>query len=573
MRDVFTRRWSGWLIPALLCLPFTAVAQPAAAPTKAEAVSGPCSAPRLAAQTFLDNLQPDRNRPQEAVACFEFAPDTTAAGKHRLVRDFKAVLDARGLYVQMDELPDANDYRDKDGRHRVLLVRGFENAWLVRRGKTWLFPRAVVERIPVLYEKTFTGWLEGTLQRLPAVFRAKVIGVEIWQYIGFLLLLILSTLVGGLTRIIVFNRLAAVLARIGVKDAATRLKAAAGPMALMIAAFTFLFLLPELRLPITFARVLAVLAKVTAAITGVGVAYRMVELLTLRFEMRARETESKLDDQLVMVTQKALRAIVVAVGIVFVLQNLDVDVGSLLAGFGLGGLAFALAAKDTAANLFGSLTIFLDRPFHIGDWIVAAGVEGTVEEVGLRSTRVRTFYNSEVTVPNSALATTNVDNMGRREYRRVKQTLGIGYHSTPDQIQAFVEGVRAVIQAHPDTRKDYFEVHFVGFGESSLNIMMYCFVKVDSWSDELRAKQQLFLEIVRLAHDLKVEFAFPTRTLHIESQANATDRSFPPPPETDAMVATVEGFGPGGNLSRPGGPKLTHGFLARTGQRGSGEGE
>ena len=162
--------------------------------------------------------------------------------------------------------------------------------------------------------------------------------------------------------------------------------------------------------------------------------------------------------------------------ILFVLQNLDVNVSSLVAGLGLGGLAIALAAQDTVRNVLGGVTIFADKPFEVGDWVVVDGVEGTVETVGFRSTRVRTFYNSLVSVPNGNLMNAGIDNMGQRRWRRYKTTLGVGYHTKPDQMQAFVEGIRAIIQASPGMRQDYYIVEFHGFGATSLDVLVYCFM-------------------------------------------------------------------------------------------------
>jgi MscS family membrane protein len=287
---------------------------------------------------------------------------------------------------------------------------------------------------------------------------------------------------------------------------------------------------------------------------------------------RAAGTDTKLDDQLVPLVRKSLKILVVVGGALFVLQNMEVDVGSLLTGLGIGGLAFALAAKETLANFFGSIMIFVDRPFQIGDWVVVKGAEGIVEEVGFRSTRVRTFYNSVITVPNAHFTDAQIDNYGKRQYRRVFTTLNLTYDTTPEQMQAFCEGVRAIIRANEFTRKDYYEVHMSAFGAHSLDVMVYFFFRVPSWSDELRERHNVFLEIMRLAKSLGVQFAFPTQTLNVDYvHALGQSRNLPDVPDDRALADNVVAFGPKGKQSRPRGPTIVEGGFSAIGAEGADE--
>ena len=288
--------------------------------------------------------------------------------------------------------------------------------------------------------------------------------------------------------------------------------------------------------------------KGTSLISAVGVillAYRAIDVVVDALGRRATETETKLDDTLVPLLRTTLRLFVTVVGALFVLQNLDVDVSSLVTGLGLGGLAVALAAQDTVRNMLGGVTIFADKPFEVGDWVVVDGIEGTVETVGFRSTRVRTFYNSLVSVPNGNLIDAGIDNMGRRRWRRYKTTLGVGYHTTPDQMQAFVEGIRAIIQANPGMRQDYYIVEFHGFGATSLDVLVYCFIDAADWNEELRTRHVFNLDIMRLAVSLQVDFAFPTQTLHI-AQMPGRPQQLPDVPDRERLRAIVDSYGPNG---------------------------
>jgi MscS family membrane protein len=144
-------------------------------------------------------------------------------------------------------------------------------------------------------------------------------------------------------------------------------------------------------------------------------------------------------------------------------------------------------------------------------------VEGTVEEVGFRSTRIRTFYNSLITLPNSNLIKASVDNLGDRTYRRWSTRLGIAYSTPPERIDAFCEGIRELVRKHPYTRKDYYHVYLNDFGADSLEILLYVFFKTPDWATELRERHRLGVDILRLAAELGVEFAFPTQTVFLRT--------------------------------------------------------
>ena len=262
---------------------------------------------------------------------------------------------------------------------------------------------------------------------------------------------------------------------------------------------------------------LVYILKVLLFYQAVSATYSISKHTAEFIKIIAQSFKLNFDKSLVAIVSRTIRAIIIILAPLVALQNLGVNIMSLMAGLGLGGLAFALAAKDTASNLFGSLMILIDQPFRQGDWILVSGAEGTVEEIGLRSTRIRTFYDSMVTVPNSDIASTCIDNMGQRKYRRIKTTLGLTYETSPEQIEAFLEAIKTIIEAHPNTRKDYYQVVFTEFGASSLEILLYFFIQVEDWSRELVVKQNIFLDIIRAANELRVNFAFPTTTLHIDS--------------------------------------------------------
>jgi len=295
------------------------------------------------------------------------------------------------------------------------------------------------------------------------------------------------------------------------------------PLGLMVMAAIWWVGINMLGLPEQAMLILLVAVKFLAGISGVWAAYRLVDIVGVFLMKRARATDTKMDDALVPLVPKTLKIFVTVVGVIFVADNLNISVSGLIAGLGLGGLAFALASKDMVQNLFGSVTILLDRTFAVGDWIIVDGKEGSVESIGFRSTRIRTFYNSMLTVPNSTFITASVDNMGERRYRRLSTKLGLAYETPPDKIEAFCEGVRELVRQHPYMRKDYFHVYFNGYADSALEILVYVFWETPEWSTELRERHRFLLDILRLARDLGVDFAYPTQTLYMKNASEDID--------------------------------------------------
>jgi MscS family membrane protein len=199
-----------------------------------------------------------------------------------------------------------------------------------------------------------------------------------------------------------------------------------------------------------------------------------------------------------------------------VVQNLGYSVTSLLAGVGIGGAALAFASKDAVANIFGSIVIFVDRPFMIGDWIEVGDVEGTVETVGIRVTTVRTFANSVITIPNAQFTIMPINNWSRMKKRRIKMTIGVTYDATPDKLRMAVDAIRGIIRSDDRLHQDFFLVNFFDFGASSLDIFCYLFTRTTGWAEHMQIREEFMLKVMEAMSSLGLSFAFPTRTVHLE---------------------------------------------------------
>ncbi|MEM6726516.1 MAG: mechanosensitive ion channel family protein, partial [Bacteroidota bacterium] len=212
---------------------------------------------------------------------------------------------------------------------------------------------------------------------------------------------------------------------------------------------------------------------------------------------------------------RILQVLIVTGGLIQGLRLLDVNVTALIAGVSIGGLAIALAAQDTVKNLIGSVMIFVDRPFQIGDFVKGGDVVGVIEEVGFRSTRIRSADTSVISVPNGKMADMTVENFGLRTFRRFNFKASLTYDTPPILINTFIKGVRKLIMNHPNTRKEGFEVHLAEFADSSINVMILLYIITDSWSEELKTKHDLLIGVLELGEALGVQFAFPTSSIQI----------------------------------------------------------
>jgi MscS family membrane protein len=226
-----------------------------------------------------------------------------------------------------------------------------------------------------------------------------------------------------------------------------------------------------------------------------------------------------LDSQLIRLGMR-FAGIAIAVGLVVQgSYELGFPTYSVLAGLGVGGLAVALAARDSLANLLGSILIMIEKPFRIGHYVRVSGSEGTVENVGFRSTRIRTLDNSLISIPNNSVVNATVENLTLRVMRRERFFIQVTYDTPREKLEQLVAQIKQLIADHPLTNKKNFHVRFNDFGESSLNILVYFYLEVPDLAAELEAREEILLEIMDLAKRLDINFAFPTRTLVIETQS------------------------------------------------------
>jgi MscS family membrane protein len=476
------------------------------------------STPYATVKFFIDNIEID-----PAIASRIIANKDIHHLNERIeiAEKLDRFLKGKGVYVDIDQVPEDPDYTDSlhAGKYTYEISFRFSDIYLERDGGKWYLSKETAEKVPSLYEQAFPFGSDRLLKYIPTEGRIEFLGLYAWQYVAILILITLTYLIFRFLNWSITFIITRILFRFGYNELArTYIMPIVRPIGLLIAFMMAETALPFLQLPIKVNAFAAITVEILIPVFATIAFYYSADLVGLYLKKLAAKTENTFDDQIVPLVRKIIKTFVIVIGFVLVLQRMGTDIKILLGTLSVGGLALALAAQDTIKNFFGSLMIFLDKPFQAGHWVVTTdGIDGTVEEVGFRSTRIRTFENSLITVPNGKLSDASINNYGLRSYRRFKTYIAVTYDTPPDVLDLFVKGLREVVEQHPHTRKDFYNIYMNEMGSHSLNILFYIFFITPSWADELKYRHEIILSIMKLAEELGVSFAFPTQTLHMEN--------------------------------------------------------
>lgn len=487
-----------------------------------EKVNVDLSNPNATIYTHLYFLQEETFQPIKASKTFFGLKQKDAIDK---AIKLKKILDGKGLFIDFNKIPNDPNYNDTIGYRRVykyvIFPLRMPQISVEKINGSWYYSEETVAQIDTLYNQVFPWYVHKLQEMIPVSGYKKVFGIELWQFVGILLLLAFTVLMVIIIKKISFWILQALQEKITHKDSNSEakliLKKLAHPISLVVGIKIIDAIFPSLQFSLDVNAWVFMTLNIAETIFWIYVFLKLVKVVMKLYEDFTSKTESKLDDQLVPILRNFLTVVVVVIGSFRMLHILGVDTTTLLAGATIGGLAFALASQDTVKNLIGTIMIFIDKPFHIGDWIVTSELEGTVEQVGFRSTRVRAADTSIFQIPNSKLSEIVINNRGMLLFRRHRTELGLRYDTPPELIDAFVKGVRELIMVHPDSRKDAFNAEFIGFGDSALLILVNVYFRSLDWNLEQSSKHKLHIAIVKLAKELGVEFAFPSTTVTIEN--------------------------------------------------------
>ena len=443
----------------------------------------------------------------------------------------KQILDGKGLFLSIDLIPDDPDYIDSTSGNPVYVPfpKEMPHIYLIRptigkdkRDKKlanyWRYSPESINMIPQLHKEVYPLGSHLLLELLPQG-GIKILGLKTWQYLAILVLMGIAFVLHLITW-----RLLSVVFKILAKTKLGKdhfdpkiIEKIARIISYMVVAYIIMIFVPVLMLPVGFSYYILAGIRVFNTVFSVLLLLNCVELARSYFEKIVENTESKSDDQLLPIFIRILKTIVIIGGSIHILDVFEVDLTALIAGLSIGGLALALAAQDTVKNLIGSVMIYADRPFQIGDFISCGEIIGTVEDIGFRSTRIRTSDSSLISVPNGSLVDMTVNNMGNLQFRRFNTLIGLAYYTPPVLIEKFIAGLKAINIAHPMTMNDRNHIYLNNMGGSSLDVMFLVYFNTTDYAMNLKIKEELIFSVLGLAESLNVHIAFPSTSVYIES--------------------------------------------------------
>ncbi|MBI4512253.1 MAG: mechanosensitive ion channel [Deltaproteobacteria bacterium] len=522
------RRLSVLVAWLLLALPAVALAQSAdagaggaaPAPSTEEIVSP--DSPRASLARYVELCATGR---YAEAAEFLDVPDPMVNEAQVLARRLKAVLD-RHVWLDLEKVSPMSQGDRDDGLPpfseeiaRIPTSTGqADSVRLVRRnaqGGRWIFSRRSVEKINGWYEQLENRWI---LDHLPEpLLRPGPRDLLWWQWLALPALLALAMVAGWLFGWITRRVLSRLAARTETRWDDLVLSRTKGPIMLGWTLMALYFLLPFLGL---YKPAEAFLHKVLHAgfvLVFFWALLRAVDVMREAVAVSPWATQRPEARSLVPLGAKITKVLVWGMAAIAIFSELGYPVASLLAGLGIGGIAFALAAQKTVENLFGAFSLGVDQPFRQGDFVKIEDFHGTVEAIGLRSTKIRTLDRTLISVPNGKLAEMRIESYAARDRIRLATMVGLVYGTTAEKMRQVLEGLERVLKEHPKIFAEDVVVRFKELGESSLNIEVMAWFMTSDWSEFRRIRQEILLSFMNVVEEAGTQIAFPTRTVHLVS--------------------------------------------------------
>lgn len=421
----------------------------------------------------------------------------------------KEILDAKiDANAVLNKIPDDPNYTDSTTRrHIYVLYDKLPQVYVEQIGAKWYYAEATINALPQLHKNIFPFGTNIWAKWFPSYNNLEFLRLYMWQWIGIGIMLSAFLICFFLLKYFfryIFHKILFKKYVSEIQDL-NKLRTSANLFSVWIGFKIFQLLIPTLFINPKFAMPIIRGINFVSASLVVIIIYKLIELIIFYVKQYAQKTTSQWDDQIVVVLQKFIKFIVIFLGLFYVLNTLDVNIATIIAGLSVGGLALALAAQDTVKNFIASVMIFIDKPFRIGDTIKGETFEGTVQEVGFRSTRIKTVDESIVYVSNAKLSEMIIDNKGFRVFKKFKTEIAVPYDTPLFKVEHFLEGIRTILLKYPYTKNATIDVHLTNIQSSGLTIYISYSYKIYNNREEMQHREFILLKILSLADLLQIK--------------------------------------------------------------------
>lgn len=503
-------------------------AAPAAAPDTepVPTVVVDSASPRAAVTRFLEHAH--RGNFAAAATLLDFPPGSDTARADDLARRLSAVLDSR-LWLDFEKVSPTAEGASEDGlpSDRELLgsitLRDKREVAIrlarVGRGseRGWKFSQATVGQIDALYEDLPDHWIR---EHIPVtLLNPGPFDILYWQWLALLVLLPTSAVIGWLLEKPTRRVLHRLSAKTETEFDDKLIAAAKGPIVLLWGVAASRVLLRWIALATPVQTFIVELQAAIATIAAFWVVLRSIGVLQETIPLSDWGSRHPALRSLIPLGGRIARLLIFLIAVLTVISQFGYPVATILAGLGIGGIAVALGAQKSLEHFFGSVSIGVDQPFRVGDWVMVGGTEGEIEAIGLRSTRIRTMDRTILSIPNGQLAETRTENFAARDRIRLRTVIGLEYGTSAATMRAVRDDIEALLRAHPLTWPDRVVVRFYEFGAYALNLEVFCWIETTQ-VDEFRAvREELFLQMMEAVERRGARIAFPTQTVHMAGGA------------------------------------------------------
>jgi MscS family membrane protein len=446
------------------------------------------------------------------------------ANQDELVTQLKALMD-RAYVGNINRISDLPEGTPQEGltpeQERVgkLAVNGDEADLILVRvndpvyGPIWLFSTESLAKVPDLYDQIAVEKVETKLPQ--TLVKNVLLGLPLWQWLAILILIPVAML-GAWLLLQLARGIGALVAAIRKRKVDYHFQGeVSGPLWVIIATVLHMAGVRVLGLPLLWRHYYSQTAAMFLLIGATWLITRVVGETAKRVRTRAVNAGHVGFGSLVLLGQRILKALVVLAGVMAILSNFGFNMTTALAGLGIGGIAIAFAAQKTLENLFGGVSVLADEAIHVGDVCRFGNTTGTVEDIGLRSTRVRTLERIDLSIPNGALATMNLENLARRDKFLLNQTLGLRSETSRDQLLYVLAEIRKLLYSHPKIEAETARIRFVGFGESSLDVELFCYIKTTESVEFHAIREDVLLRIMEIVEGSGTSFSSPSRNVYV----------------------------------------------------------